>query len=521
MADPRIFSSQEKTGGQQDQENKSRILEALWEKLKKLQIDAIDKEIKPLIDFIIDCHPQKKIATQEVKNIFLAAINDEMDLNEFKKYFEWLAPNDSKLKLPSKTLNQTLEEARIPGVSIATVSNKGVIATQIAGVTNISAPQAVTVATIFEAASLSKPVFSYIILKMIKRGELSRAGESPESGLDRPLHEMAEFGPPHLRNNPYYKLLTPRLILSHQAGLPNWFQPGKPEDYLAMPGKRFDYSGVAFCFLKDVIENKSGKSFENFAKEIFTHLEMHNSSFLAPEDGALKNKNYAIGHHANGNIDEVEHFPRKLGVNPAASLFTTAEDHSKFLYACMRDPFVKQHMFQVQVELNGKDHKAIDAKVSSATLEQMKWGMGIGLQIAKDGKKIAFHWGDNNTCRAFFAINLDTSEAAVCFTNSANGPRIFPRVSELASVDLSAAFHWLSYREKLIIFPEPKTVLDVSHRNTTAFFMEQKIIHPNTNFNSNVTDVEKLYPLAKQNNMSAIRKVDDDNHMDEKIKFRK
>lgn len=107
-------------------------------------------------------------------------------------------------------LETMIEQAQIPGVSLAITSPAGDIVTQAAGVTNKATPQAVTDTTVFEAASLSKPVFAYLIIKMAERGELD---------LDRPLHEyVSEFGPPEMRASENYKQLTARMILSHQAG---------------------------------------------------------------------------------------------------------------------------------------------------------------------------------------------------------------------------------------------------------------------------------------------------------------
>lgn len=376
-----------------------------------------------------------------------------------------------------------IEQANIPGVSVATVSSNGEIVKQAAGITNRDDPQKVTEATVFEAASLSKPVFAYIVLKMVERGELSRPGESPESGLDRPLHEICPFGPPHLRDDPNYKLLTVRNILSHQAGLPNWFKPGEPEEYVATPGTRFDYSGLAYCFLNEVIEHVSGKSLHQLSQEVFddSHLKMSSSSFVPHAEGSIRREARAIGHSAEGVPDKKEHFPRELRPNPAASLFTTAEDYAKFLRACANDEFIRGHMLKPQVELAGKDIKAIDAGVSAEMLEHMQWGLGMGLQKTKDGQTIAFHWGDVETCRAFAAINLDTKQVATCFTNSANGPLMFQRVVEPVVGDLHGVSQWLSQREGLVL-------------NQTAMFRDAMIATRalSTDASSTVEDQSKL-----------------------------
>ncbi len=427
-----------------------------------------------------------------------------------------------------------LEHAKIPGISTAVVSG-GKVVSHAVGVTNILNPQPVTDTTVFEAASLSKPVFAYIVLKMVERGLFSRPGEKPEDGLDRPLHEIFDFeydlalmstlpdnnkekaengiiylsedgqyvvrdpkgvvqegalntkeidlsqlelnlrnsdlksailkvtsnaghthgfGPPHLRDHPNYNLLTVRMILSHQAGLPNWFEGG-PQKYVAPVGTQFDYSGEAFFFLNEVLEKVSGKNFHQLSQELFhsKDLQMTHSSFIPHADNSPEGNNRAWGHRMDQSVDESLHCePRneeKPKPIPASSLYTTAEDYGKFMNACMNNSFIRQHMFNPQVALVGKDAKASKAGVTDDTLSHLHWGLGIGIQTNPDGGKIAFHWGDNGTFRGFTAMDLQTNKGVVCLTNSENGPLMFRQVAEPVVGDLTPVSQWLTHREQL------------------------------------------------------------------------
>lgn len=363
------------------------------------------------------------------------------------------------------SLDSLIDNGRIPGAAVASVASDGEAKTQSKGVTNNVTTQAVTNHTVFEAASLSKPVFAYITLKLIEQGLFSRSGESPESGLDRPLCEMCDFGPPHLREHPNYAQLTARTILSHQAGLPNWFTPGQPEDYIAEASTSFDYSGLGYCFLDEVIEHITEKSLHELSQEMFNSepLNMQSSSFVAHDEGTPERDGRAIGHYSDETLDQREHFPRDQRPNPAVSLFTTAQDYARFLTVCTRDPFIRTHMFAPQIALAGKDQKAIDTGVSASTLEHLNWGLGIGLQTNEHGETIAFHWGDVETNRSFAAINLTTQKAVACFTNSANGPRIFQDVSEPVVGDMKYISQWLSQREGLEINPAQVYKLMMTH----------------------------------------------------------
>lgn len=331
---------------------------------------------------------------------------------------------------------------------------------------------AVTTATIYEAASLSKVAFAYIVLKMAERGEID---------LDAPLHTLSKkgFGPPALRNTDEYYQLTARMILSHQSGLPNWFTSDVGEKYLQSPGTSFHYSGVAFCLLNEVVEEVTGKTLERLAQTEFKTIGMHNSSFFQPETGKTTQANLASGHDAKGVPDEKSHFPKQSETdnsgqpyheNPAASLFTTAEDFAKLMKACVSDEFIRKNMFKPAINLKGNDAKAVTSGVSDNSLENLSWGLGIGIQRCDNDSIIVFHWGDSETFRNFAAVRLNpdqSHQAIVCLTNSANGSMVFRQVAEPIVGDLTPTLEWLSRREQLAIQATPPAKL-ISTKVTPA-----------------------------------------------------
>lgn len=369
-------------------------------------------------------------------------------------------------------LENSIKTKNIPGTSIA-IKNEGNVESYPVGIIDVTNPQPVTDQTIFEAASLSKPVFAYIVLKQVEKGLFSKYGEPPESGLDRPLREICEFGPPNMRNDPNYQKLTVRMLLSHQARLPNEFASSKDEKYIASENTRgFDYSGEAYRFLNEVLEHVTGKNLWDLSKETFIALEMNHTRFLPdPSNFQVAKEERAVGHDINGKRDETDHFRPLTRPHPAASLITTAEDYLKFLDQITNDEFVKKWMLDKPVPLETMDKKAIDSGVSISTLHDLSWGNGIGIQKTKEGT-ILFHWGDINTNRSFFAVNLDTNKAVVCLTNSANGPAIFSEITRIVG-NLTPALIWLKIREKQPIkLKESKKSIEQSSITTQSFFSQ-------------------------------------------------
>ncbi len=63
-------------------------------------------------------------------------------------------------KEDKQSIPSLMKKAHIPGIATAIISSKGVITTKPVGVTSAEYPSEVTDSTVFEAASLSKPVFA-------------------------------------------------------------------------------------------------------------------------------------------------------------------------------------------------------------------------------------------------------------------------------------------------------------------------------------------------------------------------
>ncbi len=122
--------------------------------------------------------------------------------------------------------------------------------------------------TIFEAASLSKPVFAYAVLKLVDAGRLD---------LDAPLQKSL---PGDYVEDPRLRSITARRALSHTTGFPNWRPDGQPLKIHFDPGERFSYSGEGFVYLQKAVENRTGETLEALARRlVFEPLRMTSSSY--------------------------------------------------------------------------------------------------------------------------------------------------------------------------------------------------------------------------------------------------
>lgn len=122
-------------------------------------------------------------------------------------------PNlDEKIKVIEKVTPELMKELKVPGVSIALIKNKKIAYSKSFGVVDVNTNQAVNDTTMFEACSMSKPVFALLVMKLVEQSKID---------LDKPLTEYLseKFV---CEDEEYTKQITARMILSHTSGLPNW-----------------------------------------------------------------------------------------------------------------------------------------------------------------------------------------------------------------------------------------------------------------------------------------------------------
>lgn len=338
------------------------------------------------------------------------------------------------MRTKSKVEQSVLDQAMIPGLSIG-YCQKAQRKTMMGGVANTKTLTPVDDITLFQAASLSKPVSAAIILSLAEQGLLD---------LDRALSEYDDYAqyathdPSGFRQDPYYHHLTARMVIAQCSGLPNWFPDESKEAFISKPGARFTYSGVAYYFLQKVIENKLGRSWESLAQIFFSKVGMTHSTFEKPEWGRLKNCVVAQGHSGNGEPEAAPCASQDSAVVPAGSLLTTGNDYVVFLQYCLNDPYLKAMLFSSHTKLDSDELVKTPEAARSIT-----WGLGMGV-LKISGRDIGFHWGNHPHSHAFCAIDIKTGDAVACFVNSSNGPNVFQSIAESVVGDLRPVFQLLS-----------------------------------------------------------------------------
>ena len=351
----------------------------------------------------------------------------------------------------------------VPGVGIAVVDGGEVVWSRPFGVTNALMRAQVDTRTVFETASLSKPVFAYLVLQLVDLGLID---------LDRPLVHYRRVD--YLAEHPWVELITARDVLRHSTGLPNWRKSPATEKLVPMvkPGTRIDYSGEAIFWLQLTVEAITGQSLdESMQAHLFGPAGMKDSSYTWDADLAARSvyghrrhdaseagmppqmfrEQWSIAQQvadrwgkplsswkyedAARALPEVMAlapaglvtWPGDIVANAAASLRTTVQDYATFLALVMarkqRAPWeiteaTRQAMLTPQIRIPGR---------------WTEKGLGWNMEATPDGS-VFYHSGSNGDIFKNFAVgDAPRQRGIVVLTNGGSGSFVHQRVVRAAT----------------------------------------------------------------------------------------
>src|SRR5271154_7172568 len=168
----------------------------------------------------------------------------------------------------AQNLPKWLKQYNVPSVAVAYIANGKLVWTAVAGEQSPGVPA--TDKTLYNIASLTKPIVAETILRLASQNKLQ---------LDESIYPY--WVDPDLKNNPWNKLLTPRLCLSHQTGFANWRRMTNGIlTFKFQPGTQSSYSGEGFFYVARFAQNKAGQPFDRLAQNyVLGPLGMKDTSF--------------------------------------------------------------------------------------------------------------------------------------------------------------------------------------------------------------------------------------------------
>ncbi len=287
----------------------------------------------------------------------------------------------------------------IPGVSLALIKDGKLVYHKTYGVRNTMTGEKVDENTLFEAASITKPVFAFAVERLAERGLIN---------LDKPLYEYLPYK--DIESDERYKLITARHVLTHRTGFPNWrwMNPDGKLNIKFTPGTAFNYSGEGFEYLKLVIEKITGKKVEQvLQEEVIEPIGLYHTWFSI-NDSLQRMK--SIGHF--DKLPNKKDLPETPGM--AYSMHTEAKIFTRFAIYLLEQKGLKAATYDTILSKHSEyDFTGWSQKPKVPTY------MGMSLEIRETpfGKTFG-HGGNNGDFKCKFEVYKDLKMGYVIFTNS-------------------------------------------------------------------------------------------------------
>ena len=311
---------------------------------------------------------------------------------------------------------ELLAENKVPGLAIAIMDDSKAIIKKGYGFADVENKTPVTSKTGFNIGSISKLFTAWGIMDLNAKHKID---------IDFPVEDyLTKWSLP---DSEYDKSkVTIRHILSHTAGLSvhgySGYQPGSQMPTLVEslnglsldkervfieiePQTQWKYSGGGYTILQLLIEEVTGKSFENYMRTtIFSPLKMKQTSFDI-DTNILKRS--AKAYDENGELIELERFTAQA----AAGLHTNLEDMILF----------------AKDNLNGSKILTEETKNEMrqpAALSKGRYGLGYASYPVGPDKYVTGHAGSNDGWEACILFDFSDNSAIIMLSNGSNGKRV-------------------------------------------------------------------------------------------------
>ncbi len=352
--------------------------------------------------------------------------------------------------IESYSITDRMAFHKVPGVSMAVVRNGAVQWAKAYGLANTTDSTEVTTSTLFQAASISKPIAALAVLKLYEENKVD---------LDADVNTYLQDW--KVEENEFTKKekVTLRRLLTHTAGMTVHGFPGYQQTDTfptitqvldgngntsrifvdTPPDSIWRYSGGGYTVVEKVVEDISGLPLEKYMKtNILQPLEMNNSTYEQPLPEKYHDKASAAYDSQGKIIQGLWHnYPEQA----AAGLWTTPTDLGRYCIA-------------VQEIAAGKSASVLSQETIGMMLTKHKNDWGLGPALASNGDSLRFQHGGKNEGFTNNMIGFaHTGDAVIIMTNADNGGALIGEI--LRSV--SNYYHWEFARQRIIELADPET----------------------------------------------------------------
>jgi CubicO group peptidase (beta-lactamase class C family) len=292
------------------------------------------------------------------------------------------------------TIADRMKAHHIPGVSVAFFDHGQISWIRTYGFAEAANEKPVSAETLFQAASISKPVSALAALRLVQDGKLNL-----DQDVDAKLRTWK------VPENEFTKeqKVTLRRILSHSAGLTVHGFPGyasgdelpvitqvldgdKPANTDAIrvdtvPGTLWRYSGGVYVVMQQLLTDATGKPFPRLLDELVLRpIGMTHSTYEQPLPRALWPAAATPYDESGLLIRGGWHTYPEMA---AAGLWTTPSDLAKFA-------------IEIQKEYAGRSNRILSTEMIHQMLKPQKDDWGLGFAMHRGDGDLRFGHGGSN-----------------------------------------------------------------------------------------------------------------------------
>lgn len=343
-------------------------------------------------------------------------------------------------------MQQIVSDARITGLSVAVINDNRIVYQNSFGVKDKRTNEKNDRDTVFYAASFTKPLFSYLFLKLVEK-KIFDLDKPIYTYLKKPIGEYEKWK--DLASEKNFEKISARMILSHSSGLPILRQLYNDKlNIIAQPKTRFYYSNEAMNLLGFVVEEHTNRKLEDLVREmVFEPLNMKRSGMIWQKD--FEN-NYAFGYDKNETLVGAQ---KRTSSRAAGSMVTTATDYAQFVIAMMKQEGLSKNLFremltpQIEVASERGFGPLRDRFNNKYKNIKLSWGLGWGLFETADGKAF-FHGGHTEGWHNYCVVYPKKKTAVILMSNSDNFEPVADKILSLSIRDTQSPLEWSGYFDK-------------------------------------------------------------------------
>ena len=350
------------------------------------------------------------------------------------------APHLATADATNAAVRHTMADAHANGMAVAVIDAGQTVYLHAFGRRN-AAGEPLRTDTVMVAASLTKPVFAYLVMQLVDEGRIDL--DMPiERYLPQPLPSYPAWS--SLAADERWRAITPRMLLSHRSGLPNLpaLEPDRRVHLHFDPGARFAYSGAGINLLQFVLERGLGLDVDaELRRRVFQRFDMRRTSMTWQQTNA---DNQADGTTQNG---EPRRHPHRQRAAAASSMDTTVEDYARFVAGLVRGDGLSAASRAAMTAPQGPITTATEFPTLQpelpAALRRPDLATGLGV-VVFDGPQGPgfFKGGHEDFAGNTFVCLTRSARCVVLLSNDVRAERAFPGLVAAILGETAAPWRW-------------------------------------------------------------------------------